>query len=328
MKKRFVIALCVLMALCLIPALAESVKAPDEAATVEFNHKVYVANQLDALCSRYESVAYSFTYPLNPENSWFVWEMNDRVYQEWGTNYSRLDRDRIVYSMSRDAETGTLSVGCGVYYDLDYDPFYSIVSETAEAFFDDGHDHVVWIDEQDGLVHSVSEFDETLSRRYIEDELEMEYAGQIIRTEFFLNPETYEVVKIIETMKQDGEETVVCVIEAAYDTPEPFACRVLRAGFERTSENTMVITYVIDAGTDHEIKRELTVPTNTEASQMFGEAPVVYFNDAECETLSHWDRMTDRAFYIFTNPDETLTVKFQTLYDKVVQEMQSAGPNA
>ena len=49
------------------------------------------------------------------------------------------------------------------------------------------------------------------------------------------------------------------------------------------------------------------------------------FNDAECETLSHWDRMSDRTFYIFTNPDEALTAKFQTMYEKVIQELSSPG---
>ena len=38
--------------------------------------------------------------------------------------------------------------------------------------------------------------------------------------------------------------------------------------------------------------------------------------------------MSNRTFYIFTNPDEALTVKFQTLYDKVIQELQSAEADA
>ena len=325
MKRAFFVFLAVLsvMSLCLVPALAEAAETPDEAAAVAFNHRVYVANRLDTLFSSHESVAYSFTYPLNPENPWFVWETSDSMYQEWGTNGAQLDRDRIVYNMSCDAETGALSSACGVNFDPDYDPFYSYVRETEEAFFDAAHDHVTRIDEQDGLIHTVSEFDETLSQQYVENELGMEYAGQTIRTELFLDPETYELVKSVETMLQDGEETVVCVLVAEYDTPEPLTCRTLRAPFERASENTMTMTYVIDPGTDHEIKRELTVPTNTEASQMFGEAPVVYFNDADCKTLSHWDRMSDRTFYIFTNPDEALTAEFQELYEKVIQELQS-----
>ena len=330
MKKSWIVALAVLTALslCAAGAFAEAAQAPNEADAVEFNHKVYEANQLDALFGRHESVAYTFTFPLDPENPWFVWETSDRVYQEWGANGARLDRDRIVYSMSCDAETGALDAGCGVDYDPDYDPFYSFVWQTEEAFFDPEHDHVTRIDEQDGVIHTVSEFDETLSRQYIENELGMEYAGQTVRTELFLDAETCELLKSVETMVQDGEETVACVLAAEYDTPEPLACRTLRAPFERASENMMTMTFVIDPGADHEIKREITVPANTEASQMFGEAPIVYFNDADCETLSHWDRMSDRSFYIFTDPDEELTAKFQTLYDKVIQEMQDPGPDS
>jgi hypothetical protein len=33
--------------------------------------------------------------------------------------------------------------------------------------------------------------------------------------------------------------------------------------------------------------------------------------------------MSDRTFYIFTNPDEALTAEFQELYEKVIQELQS-----
>lgn len=59
---------------------------------------------------------------------------------------------------------------------------------------------------------------------------------------------------------------------------------------------------------------------------MFGDVPSVYFDDPNGETLSHWDRLSDRNMYVFTNPDEALTAKFQGLYDKVLQEMQSAEP--
>jgi hypothetical protein len=49
----------------------------------------------------------------------------------------------------------------------------------------------------------------------------------------------------------------------------------------------------------------------------------VYFNDADCKTLSHWDRMGDQTFCIFTNPDEALTAEFRALYEKGIQELQS-----
>ena len=108
MKKLFVVALSVLMALslCLLPAFAEAAQVPDEAAAVEFNHKVYEANQVDALFSRHESVAYTFTYPLDSSRNGFVWERADSVYQEWGLSAATFERDRMVYQMTNDEATG------------------------------------------------------------------------------------------------------------------------------------------------------------------------------------------------------------------------------
>ena len=326
MRKLFVAALSVLtvLSLCLLPAFAEAAQAPDETAAVEFNHKVYEANRLDALFSRHESVAYAFSYPVEPGRTWFVWETREGIYQEWGTYCAQLDRDRIVYSMRFDEASETLSAVCGVNIDPDYDPLYSFVMKTEQEFFDTEHDHVLEISQEDGLIHLVSEFDETLSQKYVEQELGMEYVGQTIRTELFLDADTLEILKSVETLVQDGEETEACVIDVEYDTPEPVASRTLRAGFERASENMMTVTFVVDGGTDHEFSRALTVPTNSEAGQVFGDTPWVCFSDADCETLSHWDRMSDRTIYIFTNPDDELNDKYQALLAQVQQATEPA----
>lgn len=330
MKRVFILALVVLMALsmCSVSAFADAAEEPDEAAAIEFNHKIYEANRLDTLFGRHESLTFSFVYPEEPGRTWFVWETSDCMYQEWGTQAAQLDRDRVVYAMNCDEETGAVSVHCGVNVEPDYNPFYSFVRETEEAFFDPAHDHVTRIWEEDGAIHGASQFDETLSRDFVENELELEYTGQTIRTEIAVDAETYELLKSVETMVQDGKETVVCVIDMGYDMPEPLACRTLRAPFERNTENAMTASFVVDAGTDHAFSRELTVPVNTDAGMMFGDVPFVYFNDPDGETLAHWNRMSDLNMYIFTNPDEELTARFRTLYDKVIQEMRSAEPDA
>ena len=330
MKRVFILALVVLMALsmCSVSAFADAAEEPDEAAAIEFNHKIYEANRLDTLFGRHESLTFSFVYPEEPGRTWFVWETSDCMYQEWGTYAAQLDRDRVVYAMNCDEETGAVSVHCGVNVEPDYNPFYSFVRETEEAFFDPAHDHVTRIWEEDGAIHGASQFDETLSRDFVENELGLEYTGQTIRTEITLDAETYEILKSVDTMVQDGVETVVCVIDVEYDMPEPLACRTLRAPFERNTENAMTVSFVVDAGTDHVFSRELTVPVNTDAGMMFGDVPFVYFYDPDCETLAHWNRMSDLNSYIFTNPDEELTARFRTLYDKVIQEMRSAEPDA
>lgn len=321
MKKTLTMFLAVLMLLCLIPVsvFADMAEEPDEAAAIEFNRKVYEANRLDALFGKYDSITFSFAYPEEPGRTWYVWETEDSVYQEWRSDKAQFERDRVVYSMNCDEETGTVSVSCGVNIEPDKNPFYSFVGEAEERFFDSSHDHVTRIWTEGNVIHSASQYDETLSRRYVENELGLEYAGQTIRTEISLDAETYELLKSVESMVQDGKESVVCVIDVEYNTLEPVASRTLRAGFERASENMMTVTFVVDAGTDHAFGRALTVPTNTDAGVLYGDVPFVYFNDPHGETLSHWDRMSDLSLYVFTNPDEELTAKFQTVYEKVMQ---------
>lgn len=330
MKKTLALILAALMLLCMVPAsvFADAAEEPDEAAAIEFNHKICQANQLDALFGRHESIAISFVFPEEPERDWFAWETEDCVYQEWGTRVAQFDRDRVVYAMNCDEETGAVSVSCGVNVDPDYDPFYSFVPETDEEFFDPAHDHVTQIQSEGGVIQSASQYDETLSRQFIENVLGREYSGQTIRTEISLDAETYEVLSSAEIMVQDGRETLACVIVVEYDTPEPLACRTLRAAFERSAKNMMTVSFAVDPGSDHEIDRQITVPVNTDAGMMFGYVPFVYFNDPDGETLSHWDRMSDLSLYIYTNPDEELTGKFQTLYEGVLREMQPKEPDA
>ena len=328
MKRMLAIVLTVLMTLSLCPAFAEAVEAPDEAAAMEFNHKVYEACQLGSLFSRHESVAFTFTYPLDPSRNGFVWETAECVYQEWGLTSAAFNRDRVVYQMFNDEVRGEVNVFAGVNCEPKYDPFYCFAGGTEEEFFDVEHDHVIEFYEEDGLIHSTSQFDEMLSKKYIEENLGLEYAGQAIRAKIVVDAKTYDVLENRELMVQDGEETVVFETIAAYDTPEPVASRTLRAGFERASGNLMTVTFVVDAGTDHEFSRELTVPVNTEAGQMFGDTPFVYFNDADCETLSHWDRVSDRTIYVFTNPDDALIGKFQALLDEVLAAVQPTEADA
>ena len=99
MIKRFLAGiLVVFIAMVLFPlsAAAEMTDVLDEAAVLALNHAIFEANQLDAIFSRHESVAYTFVYPEEPGRTWFVWETKDGVYQEWGTDMSQYETDREV----------------------------------------------------------------------------------------------------------------------------------------------------------------------------------------------------------------------------------------
>ena len=90
MKKLLVIALALLMTLsmCAYSAFAESSESLDEAAVLEFNHKLYEANQLEAIFSHHKSVTYTFRYPLDANRNSYVWETSDsidfdKIRKEW-----------------------------------------------------------------------------------------------------------------------------------------------------------------------------------------------------------------------------------------------------
>lgn len=77
----------ILLAVMLLAGLGGAAFANDtlsDAEAAEMIHKLYEANRLDEVFSRHESLAVSFTYPDRPDLDAFVWETEDRVYEDQG----------------------------------------------------------------------------------------------------------------------------------------------------------------------------------------------------------------------------------------------------
>ncbi len=317
-KKNYAAVTAVIMmmcALCLPACAGSSTKAPDEAGLKDQKHKIYEANQLDAIYGRHESVAFIYTYAEDHLRDGYVWENADNVYQEWGTSEAEYNRDRVFYEMSYDAETDAMITRCGFNCDPEYNPFFCILEMSEEEFLDnEQHEHYTEFSHENGIIRTASRFDETLSRKWIEDRWGLEYKGQYVRTESVINEDNYEFISSSLIMVEDGKDAFSFVTTVEYDVPEPAASRNLRATYERKSENMMNINFVADPGTDHEITRKVTVPINSDVGIKAGDVPYVYFNDPDCETLSHWDRISDNSYYIFTNPDEAVTEKYEKMF--------------
>ena len=315
MKKIF----AVFLALCLCVGLLPSAFA-DEASLVEkyveLSHKVYEANTADALFAAHKSVAYSYICPVNDSFNGFEYQTADSRYAEWGLNKAAYTKDRIVYQMFQDEETGNLDMYCGAELNRDYRIHYTFSPDTEEDFVDLEHDQPTDIFEKDGFLHICSRYDEEMSRGWIEYLFSQEYAGQLISDESIVDPESYEIVQSMLSVEQDGEMKVIYIMAAEYDQPEPIACRILRAGFERDSENMMKLAVVADAGTDHELSVNYTVPVNCE-NKIFYDGPVVLFDDADGTVLTHWDRMSDHTWYVFTEPDDALAERYQTMVEEL-----------
>lgn len=323
-KKNYVVVSMFIMTMCALSLSAcessntmvpEVTKGPEEAEINDLNQKLYEANQLDDIYRHHESVSYTFTYPEDHARDGYVWENADSAYQEWGTGSAEYNRDRVLYEMDYDDETGTMITRCGFNCDPEYNPFFCIFEMSREKFLDaEQHDHFTEISHENGVIRTLSRFDETVSREWIEDTWGLEYNGQYVKTETVINEDDYEIISNSIIMVEDGKDVFSFVTTVEYDVPEPAASRNLRATYERGSENMMNINFAADPGTDHEITRKVTVPINSDVTIKAGDVPFVFFNDPDCETLNHWDRISDNSYYIITYPDEVLTEKFKKMF--------------
>ena len=230
--------------------------------------------------------------------------------------------------MNYDEAAGTGNTQSGVNASPEYDPFYRFTGHSEEEFFQPEHDHITGAYTADGLLYLTSALDETASREFIENDYGEEYRGQTVLTELAADAESCEALQYAVKTVLDGEEALIYTASFEYDTPEPMACRNLRAGFERTSENMMTVNFVVDPGSEQEFTRTLTIPENSDCGVIPYYIPIAIFNDPDCETLTHWDRKSDASFYIFTNPSDELVGKYQALMTKLRVEAAQADPEA
>lgn len=325
MKKRII--LLALMAFCMfgLTGCGEKVEkkgeVPSKERISEINHSIYDANQLDSLFSRHESVAYTFTFANDYENNGYVWETKDSIYQEWGSRQSEYVKDRIFYCMEYDSETDSLISRVGVDFIPDSPELYCIAGGSEGEFFDEDHDNVKDCYTEDKYLHMSSEFDNTLSKAWTEQFYGEDYKGKLISCDIIIDKDTYDISRITYSITQGGKKQVLSETIVEYDIPKPAACKNLCAAFERESENMLTLKYVVDPGTDREIKREITVPVNSEGGFRNGDVPYVYFNDADCNKLEHWDRLSDNTYYVFTYPSDELTEKFNKMLDEVMSKL-------
>ena len=332
--------LCLLLALCLAlgllsgcggqaaAAVEEAEALPgelDEAAWLELTHKLYEANQLDALLRRHSSLQYTFSYPETPEKDNYYWETAEAYYQEWpGYNYARYDCDRVYYVMQLD-ETGAPTLTCGVDLSAEYDPFFELFGlSEEEEFCDSEHERLVGSFIEDGLLHVLTEYDESASQEWVEDTLERDWEGEAVRMEAVIDPETNEFLRNSFTMEKDGETWAAYGYAAAFDAPEPLGCQMLRASFERTNAWPMDVNVVLDQGTDHELAKSFTVAQNSDV-EFSTDAPYILFGNAEYTSVAPWDCKSDYTCYLVTDPDQPLIDRYSALATEAMIERGTAA---
>ena len=312
MKKTVAMLLVLCLCLCPLCAWAETNKSSGEPDYTELIQAIWAANQLEALFSRHESLQILSSNPAAPDGYDLIWETPDAYYQSFADYFAILERDQTFYVLQDWRENGIILMA-GYDYDSYYH-LYTLAGKTADDLIDPEHERPIDSYEKDGKLYLTIEFDESLAQQSLES-MGLEYSGQAVISRVTMDAASYEILAWNKYTVENGEETVFSTIQVSYDRPEPIACLTLRAAFERTGVATMTITQVFDPDTDHEVVNVMTVPVNTNCSNICS-VPYVYFYDKELTRCTGWDRMSDLTVYIYTNPDEALNQHFLELYNE------------
>ena len=170
----------------------------------ETSHALYEANTLDAIFSRHDSVEYWILFDEDKLPSTYydyVYETPDTAYSETKDAAFYADRDSF-YQMWIDGSYSDL------YYTFDfrngYDPHlnagYQLVPADEEEWWNPANEKPVDSYAASGEVCLISEYDEELSRRFVEERLLETYEGQSVTVTVIADAESYEIISLCYEM--------------------------------------------------------------------------------------------------------------------------------
>lgn len=345
MKRIFIVAMVVLtvLFLCLISAFAEA--TVDNASrrdiplnSEEFNaleHEVFEANQLSALLKKHESVTFDMTNAPKNDYDWRdYWYITcDACYYE-SPSTTQYETDRKFYTLI-DPDAGSyLLYGIDLCsdYDLWTDAGYQFPpQDEANWSCSEFEEHVACYVE-DGMLFMRDKRNPEASEAWFTEHMPYEtYDGESVYSEVVANAETKEIIEFNYYLEgSDGAMRQVVHHTAAYDAPRPRRVRNLLAAIERYCEHTVTVTYVADSGTDHERSGSFTMPVGSAVGYRSDHPEsAIICDDPEANSVSHYDGMQDRTFYIITEPSEEQVERYQSQVQAIQQALAvEAGTEA
>ena len=281
--------------------LPEKLPEDAELSFDEANRAIFEANRLETILSNHESVEYRqlFTAENAPEWPYYVYETSDMAYTETPTVSAYVGNGRYYELMEKTA-------GSEFYYVFDfchhYDPAanigYEIVPQTYEEWWDETQETEAGCYVEGNEIHLLSAATPEGSREIVEKYLQMPYSGEMITSERIADAESFELHRFIFRMEKDGVITEPLIYEVEYDSPEPRACRNLRAFAERDAAQVATVRLVMNPGTAEEEEQTMVVPVGSNVVY-FADEWMEMFEDPQCTVpAGQWDKLSDHTYYM------------------------------
>ena len=290
----------------------------------EIMRKCYDAGLADEILKHHECYSYTYSNPTNPSAKDQLFYIDaDCIYKEWVNERYEIDfpDDRI--SVVGDFAQNKFEISLNINENK-FKP-REIYVTPFEHFFDmnDGDD-ITDIYTLNGKLYVESKYNQQRAEEYEQKYLLTEPLGNgYITTLLVANATTYEPILSSVTLHKDGKDILCYLEEVSYDQDPPGEAYLLITFLDRPSRSYTNVTAHVNYGTEKAFDVSVRVPSYTEVNYFhdgnLGEpGGWVYFDDAECTSLTKWDRISDFEKYFFTDPSEELLAKYTELYNALV----------
>ena len=257
----------------------------------KFAKKVLKANTVKKLLKKYDSVC------CYGNRSIFWYDKDKAYYSGLVSGYSVYADDDVICQLAGDENANFCYFVDLESKDDKYHNTYSYLSEdfTISDIIED--EPVYLINNGDTI-----EYSGKISKEHTaiwKEECWIEGGGDVAYTKLVVDAKTYEIISWT-TYTEGNEDDPEQQIFIFYDVPETIECAIMRMFAKRQEKMMVKATIVLDAGTEKEYRRELTIPANSGLVVNWAGTDGTFYSDPECTkpVTKAWDRLSDITLYL------------------------------
>ena len=272
-------------------AATEDVGKVTKKQAKKFAKKVLKANTVKKLMKKYDSVC------CYGNRSIFWYDKDKAYYSGLLTGYSVYADDDVICELAGDDELAFRYIVDLESKDDIHHNTYSYLSEefTVSDILED--EPVYLINNGDTI-----EYCGKLSKEHTANWKEtswIESEGDVAYSILVVDAKTYEMISW-KTYTEGNEDDPEQEMFFYHNDPEILECAIMSMFAKRPEKMMVTATIVLDAGTEKEYRREMTIPANSCLVVRWFGTDETFYSDPECTkpVTEAWDRLIDITLYL------------------------------
>ncbi len=257
----------------------------------KFAKKVLKANTVKKLLKKYDSVC------CVGNRSVFWYDKDKAYYSGLVTGYSVYADDDVICELAGDDD---LAFRYRVDLESKDDKYHNTYSYLSEEFTvsDILEDEPVYLINNGDTIEYCGKASKEHTAAWKEGS-QIEGGADVSYSKLVVDAKTYEMISWT-TYTEGNEDDPEQELFYYHDVPEVLECLVMSM-FAKRQEYIMVkVTVVLDAGTENEYRREMTIPGNSDLVINHSGTDGIFYSDPECTKpfTEGWDTLSDLTLYL------------------------------